>query len=118
MDFHLKISSGRQKRALEILLSTPSINVRELGRLIGALNPSQVILELRRQGFGDIIHTRRCVVHDRDGKLCHPGEYYMPEEFKEKVALVLNKNTSREAQTSQEESTLINDTNHNQKEDV
>lgn len=76
------ILSNRQRRAIEVLLSRESISVKDIGPQIGALNPRQIIMELRRQGFSEIIITRRFTVYDRDGKRCLPGEYFIPTELK------------------------------------
>jgi hypothetical protein len=46
----LIIKGPRQQRALEVLLEG-SVTVKDIGPKIGALNPRQVIFELRRQGF-------------------------------------------------------------------
>lgn len=79
------IKTRKQKRAITELLEK-SIKVSELGALIGALNPRQVIFELRQQGFDRIILTRRFIVIDQDGGRCRPGEYYIPEHLKAIVA--------------------------------
>ena len=76
------IKSPRQKRAIETLIIQVSIAVKDIGELIGALNPCQIVMELRRQGFSDIILTRRYSVKDMDGRTCQPGEYYIPEALK------------------------------------
>lgn len=78
---NLHIKSPRQTRALSELLKGP-IAVKDLGSKIGALNPRQIVFELRFQGFEGIIETRRFTVTDQDGKRCHPGEYYIPEHLK------------------------------------
>ncbi len=78
---HFHIKTPRQKRALEVLLDR-STSVNDLGPEIGALNPRQIIFELRQQGFQGIIQTRRFEVTDRDGNQCRPGEYYIPLELK------------------------------------
>lgn len=75
------IKSARQIRALEALLNK-DIPVKDLGAIIGALNPRQVIFELRQQGFDGLILTRRYTVIDQDGKRCRPGEYYIPQDVK------------------------------------
>lgn len=80
----LIIKGPRQQRALEFLLKE-CIAVKDIGAKIGALNPRQVIFELRRQGFEDVILTRWFNVIDRDGRRCRPGEYYIPESFKQMV---------------------------------
>lgn len=74
------ISSPRQKRAILAILEKP-FSVKDLGLKIGALNPRQIIFELRQQGFEGIIITRRYTVIDQDGKKCRPGEYFIPQEF-------------------------------------
>lgn len=75
------IKGPRQKRAIIALLEK-SISVSALGLVIGALNPRQIISELRQQGFKGIILTRRYSMIDQDGKKCRPGEYYILEYFK------------------------------------
>jgi hypothetical protein len=77
-----EIKDQRQKRAIEALLKNSSISVLKMGFAIGALNPRQVVMELRRLGFSDIILTRFKRVIDRDGKICRVGEYFIPDELK------------------------------------
>lgn len=84
----MRIQGPRQKRAIETLLSGP-VTVKNIGTLIGALNPRQVIFELRNQGFDDAILTRRFDIIDQDGKRCRPGEYFIPEDAKPVVRSVL-----------------------------
>ena len=76
------IKNSRQERALKVLLEKDSIQVKDMGPIIGSLNPRQTISELRQQGFHDVIVTRRFKVRDRDGKNCRPGEYCIPQEKK------------------------------------
>lgn len=80
----LIIKGPRQQRALEVLLKE-CIAVKDIGTKIGALNPRQVIFELRCQGFEGVILTRWFNVIDRDGRRCRPGEYYIPDSFKQMV---------------------------------
>lgn len=80
----LIIKGPRQQRALEVLLKE-CIAVKDIGAKIGALNPRQVIFELRCQGFEGVILTRWFNVIDRDGRRCLPGEYYIPDSFKQMV---------------------------------
>jgi len=90
MENNLSINSPRQERAILALLEK-SVAVKDLGPIIGALNPRQVIFELRQQGFKGIILTRRFTVIDQDGKRCRPGEYYISIEARaivEKALLV------------------------------
>lgn len=75
------IKSPRQKRAILAILEK-AISVKDLGVKIGALNPRQIIFELRHQGFQGIVLTRRFTVIDQDGKRCRPGEYFICQEFK------------------------------------
>lgn len=75
------IKTARQERALLALLKGP-ISVRDLGPTIGALNPRQIIFELRKQGFKEVIKTREFTVKDRDGNECHPGEYFILDKDK------------------------------------
>jgi hypothetical protein len=85
------IENPRQRRAVEALVERDSIQVQEIGTLIGALNPRQTIMELRRQGFDGIIKTRRFRQQDRDKKMCWPGEYYIPPEYKPLMREVLKR---------------------------
>lgn len=85
---NLYIKGPRQQRAISTLLAGP-ITVKDMGPKIGALNPRQVIFELRCQGFNEIIKTRRFTTIDQDGKKCRPGEYYIPEKLKPMVELAL-----------------------------
>lgn len=85
------IRGPRQRRAVEALLTRESIPVSQIGKYIGGNNPRQTIMELRRQGFENIILTRRNKLLDRDGKICWPGEYLIPEEMKPAVRESLNK---------------------------
>lgn len=75
----LSIKSPRQLRAVNTLLNCDAIAVKDIGPLIGALNPRQIIRELRDQGFDGIILTRRHTIIDQDGRACRPGLYYIPE---------------------------------------
>lgn len=84
----MRIKGPRQRRAIEALLSGP-VSVKDLGTRIGALNPRQVIFELRNQGFEGIIFTQRFVIIDQDGKRCRPGEYFIPENAKHVVQSAL-----------------------------
>lgn len=85
------IKTARQKRAILALLEK-SISVKDLGPIIGALNPRQTISELRQQGFRGIIKTKRFTIIDQDGKKCRPGEYFVPQEFKPILERVLKEN--------------------------
>lgn len=85
----LFIKGPRQERAVHLLLQRDGIPIKDIGLLVGALNPRQVISELRGQGFYGIILTRRYTVIDRDGKTCKPGEYYIPDSKKRIVAEAL-----------------------------
>ncbi len=103
------IKTQRQKRAIEELLSRDYIQVNDMGPLIGALNPRQTIMELRRQGFLGIILTRRFYIDDRDGKGCRPGEYYILKEQKPLAREALNKyaaSTSANAKAAVEQMNL------------
>ncbi len=88
------IKGPRQRRAIEVLLNGP-VTVKNIGELIGALNPRQVIFELRNQGFENIILTRRFDIIDQDDKQCRPGEYYIPKELKPTVEQALNENNAQ-----------------------
>ena len=108
MENKLSIKSPRQQRALLALLEKP-ISIKDLGPLIGALNPRQIIFELRNQGFAEIILTRRFSVIDQDGKPCLPGEYYIPEQFKPTIEQALKES---HAQAGERRSGIIKKT-HN-----
>ncbi len=96
MKTKINIKSPRQRRALEVLLAHPEgVACKDLGRLIGAINSNQVILELRRQGMQDGIDTEYFVARDRDGKKCRPGMYKIPVERRNWVQQVLNENATR-----------------------
>lgn len=88
------IRTPRQERAIEALLANREITVKQLGSIIGALNPPQIIMELRRQGFEKIIQTRRFNLPDRDGLLCYPGAYFIPDELKSIAKQALEKYTT------------------------
>jgi hypothetical protein len=87
---NFSIKGPRQLRAIEALIEN-DVRVQDLGSIIGALNPRQTIMELRRQGFYGIIKTRRFREKDRDKKTCWLGEYYIPQEYKFLVAETLKK---------------------------
>ena len=95
----LLIKNERQKRVVLALLEKKSVQVKDLGHMVGALNPRQSVLELRRQGFEKLILTRRFVVWDRDGKKCLPGEYYMPNELKPLAREALKRYTALKPRT-------------------
>ena len=84
----LSIKTPKQRRAVIALLEQ-AIPVKDLGAIIGALNPRQVISELRQQGFEEIILTKRFTVIDQDGKRCRPGEYVILQEFKPILEAIL-----------------------------
>ena len=95
MSKDLIIKGPRQRRAVQALLDSPhGITCKDLGHLIGALNPQQIISELRRQGFGGVIDTRRFKVSDRDGRACYPGEYYLRPEHRDAVKRALERQTA------------------------
>ncbi len=111
MNENLFIKNSRQKRAVQELLSRACVQVKDMGPLIGALNPRQMIMELRHQGFQDIILTRRFSVPDRDGKGCQPGEYYIPPELKHLAREALIKYTAIESTNSKAAAHKANDFN-------
>lgn len=88
------IRSPRQKRAIKALLDGESIEVKAFGEAIGALNPRQVVMELRHQGFHGVILTRRFEKYDQDGKMCRPGKYFIPSHFKPIAEEALSKYTT------------------------
>lgn len=67
--------SPREKRLLKELSLHERVSVRDLRSTIGALNPCQIALQLRRKGWK--IDTGYMTVVDRDGKECRPGYYEM-----------------------------------------
>jgi len=100
MKHNLHIKTPRQVRAVEALLAHPEgIPCKELGDLIGALNPHQTVMELRRQGFGGVIITKRFEVEDRDGKRCRPGLYLIPDKHCERVKKALKESATGSAAT-------------------
>ena len=82
------IRGPRQQRAIVALLCNESVRIQDMERIIGALNPRDVIMQLRRQGFVGI-RTRRFTTLDRDAAICYPGEYYIQPEDKEYYKLIL-----------------------------
>ncbi len=89
----IKITAPRQRRALKALLrQSEGISCKDLGPLIGALNPRQSIMQLWRLGFKDAIVTESFIVLDQDGKSCRPGRYRILPEHREWVQRVLNEN--------------------------
>lgn len=96
MENNLSTKSPRQLRASLALLEK-LVSVKDLGPARRALNPRQVIFELRQQGFKDKILTRRFSVIDQDGKRYHPGEYYIPKQFKPMVEQALKESNTQAA---------------------
>lgn len=88
------IKTPRQKRAVKALLEATRIPIIDFGPIVGALNPRQIAMELRRQGWQGIILTIRYLVKDRDGKPCNPGAYYIPEVLKPLAREALEKYTT------------------------
>lgn len=76
-----KIKNAKQKRAINELLKGMPIPVKDIGPLIGALNPRQCIMELRRQGFYGIIITERYNSINEYGEKTRPGEYHLAPGF-------------------------------------
>jgi len=64
MSDKLFIKNVRQKRAIQILTGKKSVKVKDIGPIIGALNPRQIIMELRRQRFWEIIIARWFIIYD------------------------------------------------------
>ena len=89
---NLLIKCPRQRRAVQALIEKTSILVKDMVEISGALNPRQTVMELRRQGFLGIIKTRRLTQQDQDGKLCHPGEYFIPSHLKHLAEDALKRN--------------------------
>ena len=96
MNSKLTIKTPRQIRAVKALLEK-DIMVKDLGFIIGALNARQVVMELRRQGFEFFIITRRYTTTDQDGKICRPGEYFIPQEAKSIIGEALHEAEERQA---------------------
>lgn len=94
-----RIKSQRQRRAIIVLLDRDNIEVKDLGTLIGALNPRQIIFELRQQGFGEVIKTKFFGRIDQDDKHCRPGKYFIPSECKSIIQEFLKKDGLTAAQT-------------------
>lgn len=88
MNKRFLIKGPRQQRAIAALLAG-EVAVKDLGVKIGAINPRQIISELRQQGFLGIIKTRRYTTIDRDGKQCRPGEYFISHSAKPLVEKAL-----------------------------
>lgn len=65
----------RDRRLLKCLVEMDRVFVRDLRALIGALNPAQNALSLRKAGWN--IKTEKASMRDRDGKLCYPGFYWI-----------------------------------------
>ena len=75
--------SPRNKRLLQCLVDKERVFVRDLRSLIGALNPAQNALSLRKSGWN--IQTDYIAVRDRDGKVCRPGYYWMETSERERA---------------------------------
>lgn len=85
-EMKLEIKSPRQLRAIEALRHNKNgIACKDLGKIIGALNPAQTIMELREKGFSIIILTEFLEVLDRDGKVCRPGKYRLLDGFETEI---------------------------------
>ena len=113
MSKDLIIKGPRQRRAVQALLDNPhGIPCKDMGPLIGALNPQQIISELRRQGFGGVIGTRRFKVSDRDGRTCYPGEYYLHPEHKEATERALETEAA-ESDSSNPAANFLTNINYN-----
>lgn len=81
--------SPRNRRLLLCLVERERVFVRELRSLIGALNPAQNALSLRRGGWN--IQTDYTTVRDRDGKVCRPGYYWLETSERERACQFLKK---------------------------
>lgn len=95
----LIIKGPRQRRVIVALLEGP-VSVKDLGPKIGALNPRQIVHELRLQGFNGIIHTRRYTIIDQDGKRCRPGEYYINNDDRLSVMEALMQHDTKKQDVS------------------
>lgn len=111
----MHIKGPRQRRAIEALLNS-CVTVKNFGTLIGALNPRQVIFELRNQGFEGIILTRRFDTIDQDGKRCRPGEYYISQGSKLLVEKALTEYAIQTRARRSEATKKLNKTNNNRRE--
>ncbi len=95
MHTKLNIQTKRQQRALEALLAHPEgLLCKDLGSIIDALNPWQVIFGLREGGFRDMIVTKRQEVHNQDGNKSQIGRYILLSEYREVAERALNKAAS------------------------
>jgi hypothetical protein len=112
------IRGSRQKRAVVALLENTSVGVKKLGLIIGACNRAQTISELRKQGFGDMIGTRRLCVTDRDGKICRPGEYFIPAEFRAVIERVLEEVAPKAGGIARGDKNAIDENHDNKRRDV
>lgn len=88
----------REVRLLNQLVINEKVFVKDLRARIGALNPPQIALQVRRKGWG--VKTGRITVFDRDGNLCHPGYYYFEPQERERAHMFLME-AGRAAATAQ-----------------
>ena len=112
---NLRIKGPRQERAIAALLDGPVI-VKDMAPRAGALNPRQIISELRRQGFEGIIITRRFTIIDQDGRRCRPGEYYIPQDAKPMAEKALTEYTIQARARRSEVVKKLDNTKNNREE--
>jgi hypothetical protein len=74
------IRTSRQRRAVEALVKYGKVSSHDLGRIASVLNPPELMVALRRNGWKwkcELIE-----VLDRDGNICRPGLYrLLPESL-------------------------------------
>lgn len=75
--------SPRDMRLLKSLVERRRVYVNELRLEIGSLNPAQNALSLRKQGWK--IQTDYINMRDRDGRICHPGYYWIDDSEKRRA---------------------------------
>lgn len=77
----------RERRLFERLLNGPALR-EALDRVSGSSNVPDVIFRIRRK-YDLEIPCERVAATDRDGQPCRPGRYYLTEDDRIIVAVVL-----------------------------
>ncbi|NGX51768.1 MAG: hypothetical protein KR126chlam5_00051 [Candidatus Anoxychlamydiales bacterium] len=90
--------SPREKRLIQVLLKETKVYVKDLRQHIGAQNPAQIKFQLKKKGFN--IYTGFDDVHDRDGKSCKAGYYWLDDVEKQRIYEFLKKNDEAATTTS------------------